>query len=1597
MASYYVAPILSHGAGTLANPWGVPDLVTIGTPTRPGVALSTPVAGDTLYFRGGTYSISGDGVNYTTQMIGPTHSGTASQPITLRPYPGEAVNLVCTAGRQPTCGTSFPVINYVRFLGLSVDPGPGIASPPIPPVAFYISGTGNEVGYCEVIGRYAASIDNHDGIRIDFATNAWIHHNNIHDITGNSHNSAGIKMYADIATIVEDNYIHACNSAMYDKDAGTTDYSNQTVCRRNFFTNTSDLPFVGQVNSSHIGIEYIYDNVMDGGTSNGLGLWLNSVNTSPANQCQVYNNLFRGIAGSAPRVISGYQGVQQNVWNNISLSGGVAVTGFYEYYTAFTPSGPSAPLAFMDYNVYDGAPTYKFGQFSTPSSFTLTQFQGQGFEINAHVTAATNIFVDQVAYVLKGIYPTAGRYGDMVGPRSSSPVGRTNNYQPNSVASILNTARYGPAAIPGLTTPGYVSETGLLMVYCEGNVSDLNNLVTAITSNPSFFKNGSGTPMAVTGPFWRDVRKDSCLVAYRPNTPLLLTDSVTMTTTAGWATTTAGAMPAVTLQALTNNFGQPEPSVGNFGGIAYPGFDQDSSQWTMPLGYNITHGGESIYFAMYYSFANAIHRETAGMAAVASTDANGNPLTLGAKYAISCLWGNSAGFADSRGCPEPMGVYRFIADESAPATPMVVTLTGTANVTISAPTITGTGVGKTWAWTVAYSPANPVSYFANLTLNIDKPVGGSFPCDWTLGTNFRLQMPGNPTRPTSNYAIDENVRDWLTTPSNKIPEFLRWVDAIIGSNGISTQVDQGDMLNPLEPFWNPAQTTVNITAFRNFDPVRSPYTYWSQHWPNATTPGGGPPSAPYGVATSAGMENFTGVNTGWIMTEAVYDNSVYQLKSYQTIQFGAGIPLLPCTNGNLPNVNCNISSMGVTIFMTSPTTFVFSWFPPGTANVSRPTNTTGIAGNINTLVGTTAVTTTASLRVPDTGTVGYAGSAHVTGELGSGYHMNIPAGATDAFVTAAAAQVFANYPSGGSVLVEYSNELWSIIGSMLGMYMLGNCQALSHTYTTRSQTAVLRARQVHDLVVAAAATAGWTGTIIRAFGSQYGNIGETTAIISFVNTYNAANPGSPIQVDAVLVAPYMPAPAFTDVTLNAACASVYAQNPASTQFGNANPFTRSQWWDLFAHQIKYYTADNGPAGRAALTLNALRQYVPVNAQPAGFVPAMRGYEGGLQNVYTGSTATGAGATAMNLQLMHDLQYDPMARKFDLANYQSWQFSGFSHVNIYGLCMIRQPPNVWPQYMWAGQQPGPGDGTVNGVTNLFYSDTGQAEDYHNQSVRGDMWREWADVTNPATAPQDAEGAITLGALVPAGVGTFRTTATGAITLGSLGKSIVGTFRTTASGAVALGGLAVAGTGTFTTENAGDGAITLGSLATSGVGTFVQTNVVGEITLGPLAVSGTGTFAHATADGAITLDSLTVAGVGTFEITAAGTITLDSLAVSGAGTTTAVTVALSGPSTSVQGIASSPFSVTPNLQWTGSIAFSDGGAGGTFHPLIPLNWVDANNTQTFTYTAAIAGLVTITATANPVVTINGSPFSLTVSAAPTTVPIYFVNPKGFQVIH
>ncbi len=461
--TYYVAPIGTSGAGTLSNPWGIPDLYNPST-FAAGVAMTTPVAGDTVYFRGGTYHVNSKPTGaFQNVLLLLSHSGTSGHPITLASYPGETPIFSLESGMAALFGTSpsqnsFGDLSYVRYIGLTVNITATFDNPATPgftnsPRAFSMGGTNNEIGYCKIVGCNVTTGDNHEGIFFSAGlngTNNWVHHCDLSGFTntGNSHNSSGLKVYAGKVLLVEDNYFHGNTVGIYDKDAGGTtgtppDGTHTTTYRRNYVTGSAVAGWLG-TNQGSQATYLIYDNVI------GNVFQLSGYQTGT----QIYNNLLPNLGnglGAGPTVHGyiGFQGLDPQFylgqfWNNVincnPISGPVQtqVSPFYSGFNTFTTGLSTSPIAYMDYNIYTATPWYVF----IGTVLNWAAMQGQGFELRAQqVASITSVYVDTTNYVLRTSptnWTTAGRYSDQVGPRV--PIG--------GPGGIMDTTRYGPAAQP---------------------------------------------------------------------------------------------------------------------------------------------------------------------------------------------------------------------------------------------------------------------------------------------------------------------------------------------------------------------------------------------------------------------------------------------------------------------------------------------------------------------------------------------------------------------------------------------------------------------------------------------------------------------------------------------------------------------------------------------------------------------------------------------------------------------------------------------------------------------------------------------------------------------------------------------------------------------------------------------------------------------------------------------------------------------------------------------------------------------------------------------------------------------------------------------
>ena len=237
-ADYYVSPT---GTATWANCSGSTPLNGTSACSWQ-TAMANAVAGDVVYFRGGTYDL-GTFTNNTGNMkdtkMYPANSGTASNPITFIAYPGEVPNITgtVTATSQQAwfgCGGDDDRANrdYITWDGFSATMKVNLGSNAETAI-FRVAGD-----HCTIKNSNFTGVDvgnwpyNTEFVRIETATNALIENNYFRDLTSVSYaavNTAAVYFHMlSNTTTVRNNTIENCEGGIYGKgnSANVSIYNN---------------------------------------------------------------------------------------------------------------------------------------------------------------------------------------------------------------------------------------------------------------------------------------------------------------------------------------------------------------------------------------------------------------------------------------------------------------------------------------------------------------------------------------------------------------------------------------------------------------------------------------------------------------------------------------------------------------------------------------------------------------------------------------------------------------------------------------------------------------------------------------------------------------------------------------------------------------------------------------------------------------------------------------------------------------------------------------------------------------------------------------------------------------------------------------------------------------------------------------------------------------------------------------------------------------------------------------------------------------------------------------------------------------------------
>jgi hypothetical protein len=752
--------------------------------------------------------------------------------------------------------------------------------------------------------------------------------------------------------------------------------------------------------------------------------------------------------------------------------------------------------------------------------------------------------------------------------------------------------------------------------------------------------------------------------------------------------------------------------------------DTDSTK-PMVVGLGVYHGGATI--TTNYTPGTT----TTGLKALTLT-AGGSGYTEAPKVTISGGGGSGASaYSQIGGTGQVIGVYVRAVGSGYSTTPTVA-FSGGGGSGATASCTTGSVIsGSVWQFTVARTSSVDADLGINVAFSNPAQVG-TFP--YTL-TDERLFSPATsafwaPAIPPRDFpgGADQSLITWLTTPSGKGPPILRYIEPLLGTAGIPTNiVDAIDLKDPNDWSWDQrapltgADLTANPTGARHFNIVAI-RTYgistagypggWGMSWsspdvylPEAGTigtPVGGWPGAygggvagPFKISpASVGYVNFLGGQ--WFAFEAVTDVP-HNLKTGQKINYVSGSTTFPIsTNNSGGTTTAHIDTAGVEInlpvYVTGPTTFAASFF------WGAPLDGTGQPGSICHVVGTNAVSYVFKVYVPDGATIPYEVAAQITGSFPeTDHYINIPVAATDACCAAIARRTRDNLPVGRKVYVEFGDENWNLGFPMgfftnamgnLGVWTNGTNVGSVEAYTAR----IAQHQQTFVNTFNAMDVNGNTnrgGEIVRFFAGLFVFPAATCQVI--VNYANAHS----IPIDVYAGADYRDVldQGYPNPCMKLAAAALASGWPTSRAYGTTMPWTRAMYIDLYRHVLKYDSTVNGPTSFFAQNLAALATYT------AGPTPLLVGYEGGLETLVPGGIETGPDPEGFYLtaQLAHDIYYAPEIYDAEMAHYQSAQAGGMSWITLYRLAgpffgQYSWSQAVWSSAIWSGQPVGKGDGS-----------------------------------------------------------------------------------------------------------------------------------------------------------------------------------------------------------------------------------------------------------------------------------------------------------------
>lgn len=223
---------VSYAANSASSPWATIGRAAWGSTNRSAPNSGEAArAGDTVHVAAGTYVTAGTG-NRFDPAYNPANAGVSGSPITF--VATGIVNLQLNSNSGPVVG-AYGARNYITWDGFYIDEATAAPRADTGPVTV-VGSQGVTIKNMTIKGISAQWDDNHNGIRIEGASNTLIQNNLIYgfgSIIERGQNDATIMLYDSNDTIIEHNEMHSSGAGVFVKGQHPNATQRRTIIRYN--------------------------------------------------------------------------------------------------------------------------------------------------------------------------------------------------------------------------------------------------------------------------------------------------------------------------------------------------------------------------------------------------------------------------------------------------------------------------------------------------------------------------------------------------------------------------------------------------------------------------------------------------------------------------------------------------------------------------------------------------------------------------------------------------------------------------------------------------------------------------------------------------------------------------------------------------------------------------------------------------------------------------------------------------------------------------------------------------------------------------------------------------------------------------------------------------------------------------------------------------------------------------------------------------------------------------------------------------------------------------------------------------------------------